>query len=80
LEEFLPLLAAGRAPRIAQNHDEATYCPQRSPSDGEIDWTESSRQIRDFIRAQTRPYPGAFIRIAGKKAIIWDADIVEEER
>jgi methionyl-tRNA formyltransferase len=80
LEEFLPLLAEGRAPRIAQNHDQATYCPQRSPDDGEIDWTKSSKQIKDFIRAQTRPYPGAFIRIAGKKAIIWDADIVEEER
>lgn len=79
LEEFLPLLAEGRAPRIVQNHDEATYCPQRSPADGEIDWTQSARRIKDFIRAQTRPYPGAFTRVAGKKVILWDADVVEEE-
>jgi methionyl-tRNA formyltransferase len=79
LEEYLPLLSEGRAPRIPQNHAEATYCAQRSPADGEIDWTKSAKQIKDFIRAQTRPYPGAFTRIAGKKVILWDADLVEEE-
>lgn len=79
LERTLPLLAKGQAPRIPQNHAEATVFPQRSPADGEIDWSWSAKRIRDFIRAQTRPYPGAFTRIAGKKIVLWDADVLEEE-
>jgi methionyl-tRNA formyltransferase len=79
LEEFLPLLAQDKAPRITQNHAEATVYPQRRPEDGKIDWSQSAKQIRDFIRAQTRPYPGAFTKIAGKKVIIWDASIFDEE-
>lgn len=77
LERTLPLLASGRAPRVPQNHAEATVFPQRSPEDGAIDWSWSSKRIRDFIRAQTRPYPGAFTRIAGKKVILWDAEVLE---
>ena len=50
---------------------------QRSPEDGLINWSESSKKIKDFIRAQTKPYPGAFTIINNKKVIIWDADIEE---
>ena len=78
LERYLPLLAKGEAPRIPQNHSEATEFPQRSPADGEVDWSKSASEIRNFIRAQTRPYPGAFTHIAGKKVILWDADVLEE--
>ena len=49
------------------------------PEDGLIDWTKSPEQIRNFIRAQTKPYPGAFALINGKKVTIWDADITHEE-
>lgn len=49
--------------------------PQRSPKDGEIDWTWEEKRIKDFIRAQTRPYPGAWTIINGKKITIWSADI-----
>lgn len=78
LERYLPLLAKGEAPRIPQNHSEATEFPQRSPADGEVDWSKSASEIRNFIRAQTRPYPGAFTHIAGKKVILWDVDVLEE--
>ena len=78
LRTYLPLLAQGRAPRRAQDHSQATEYPQRSPEDGEIDWSRSTLEIRNFIRAQTRPYPGAFTRIGGKKVVLWDADIFEE--
>lgn len=45
--------------------------PQRSPSDGRIDWTQSSENIGLFVRAQTRPCPGAFLEIEKKKVAIW---------
>ena len=51
--------------------------PQRSPADGEIDWSWPSEKIRNFIRAQTKPYPGAWTIINDKKVILWDATIIE---
>jgi methionyl-tRNA formyltransferase len=77
VEEFVPLVRAGTAPRIQQNEGDATVFPQRKPEDGLIDWSRSAEEIRDFIRAQTRPYPGAFTYIEGKKVTIWDADVLE---
>jgi len=75
LKRYLPLLAENRAPRIPQNHADATKFPQRKPEDGQIDWSKSPEETRNFIRAQTRPYPGAFTYIQGKKVTIWDATI-----
>ncbi|WP_170827471.1 methionyl-tRNA formyltransferase [Roseivirga sp. 4D4] len=53
--------------------------PQRSPADGEIDWSWDADRIRNFIRAQTHPYPGAWTEIDGKKIIIWDAHIIPKK-
>lgn len=78
VREFVPLIRQGSAPREQQDHSQATTFPQRSPDDGEIDWSKSAREIRDFIRAQTRPYPGAFTYIDGRKVMIWDGEVVEE--
>lgn len=77
LRAHLPLLARGTAPRCPQDHAAATQFPQRSPDDGAIDWSWSAGRIRNFIRAQTKPYPGAFTLIAGKKVRIWSADVEE---
>ena len=49
--------------------------PQRKPEDGEINVNWSADKIHNFIRAQTKPYPGAFFIINGKKITIWDAKI-----
>lgn len=75
LEEYIPMIGSGTAPRIKQAEDEATIYPQRSPEDGVIDWEQSPEQIRNFIRAQSKPYPGAFTIINKKKVTLWDADI-----
>jgi len=79
LQEYLPMLATNTAPRIQQDHNQATNFPQRSPEDGLIDWSWDAKRIRDFIRAQTHPYPGAFTYIRGKKVTIWDADVIEAD-
>jgi methionyl-tRNA formyltransferase len=77
LRANLQLLADGSAARLQQDHAAATRFPPRSPEDGSIDWSWSAERIRNFIRAQTKPYPGAFTTIAGKKVTIWSADIEE---
>ncbi len=77
LTEAIPLLRSGTAPRTPQNHSLATQFPARRPEDGLIDWEQSPESLRNFIRAQTRPYPGAYAVINGKKVTLWDADIQE---
>lgn len=77
IDESIPLLAQNKAPRIKQDESQATHVPQRKPEDGKIDWSWDARRIRNFIRAQSKPYPGAFTEINGKKVIIWNADINE---
>jgi len=57
----------------------ASYCGLRVPEDGAIDWRWSARRIHDFIRAQTRPYPGAYSRLPdGSKLTIWSSRIEPE--
>lgn len=61
-----------------QDKSQIQIYPQRSPKDGEIDWNWDNERIKNFIKAQTKPYPGAWTKIGNKKIIIWSADIIEE--
>jgi methionyl-tRNA formyltransferase len=80
LDENLPRLAAGTAPRIPQDHTQATYAIWRSPEDGHIDWSQPARAIFNLIRGLTSPYPGAYSMLDGRKLIIWSAEIEREPR
>lgn len=76
--QFVPAIAQSTAPRLPQSPSGATVMPQRSPDDGELDWCVlSARQAYDWIRAQTRPYPGAFTFVAGQRLTLWRASIVD---
>lgn len=57
-----------------------TYCCTRLPEDGYIDWTKSTQEIFNMIRALTKPYPGAFTYFEGKKMIVWDSEIAKNLR
>ena len=71
LDEILPRIKDGTAPRKPQDHSKATYYGGRRPADGEIDWTVGAEQVRNLVRAVTRPYPGAFSYIANEKCVFW---------
>jgi methionyl-tRNA formyltransferase len=59
-----------------QDKDRIRVFPQRKPDDGELDLTKPAMELYNFIRAQSAPYPGAFIRTCdGKKIIIEKARI-----
>jgi methionyl-tRNA formyltransferase len=60
----------GSAATTPQPHDHATYCSQRTPEDGLINWQNSALTLHNFIRAQTHPYSGAFTMVNGKKVVI----------
>jgi methionyl-tRNA formyltransferase len=54
-------------PGQKQNMAFAKHYEKRTPDDGAIDFTQSEKQIYDFVRAQCPPYPGAFAFLNGKK-------------
>ena len=57
--------------RTPQNLDKKTYFGKREPMDGLIDWRWSARKIYNWVRAQTKPYPGAFGYINKIKYRFW---------
>jgi len=79
IEENLPLIADGRAPRTSQDHSKATYTCKRIPEDGLIQWSRPASEIHNLIRGVTRPYPGAFTfvrtSIGVEKLYVWSASL-----
>ena len=67
-------LLAGNAPETPQDASKATYFGGRKPEDGRIDWTQSSRQIFNLVRAVTDPYPGAFTDVGPARMMVWWAE------
>lgn len=73
LLEKLPAILDGSAPLIPQT-GRPSYYAKRTAQDGLIDWESMDvREIHNFIRAQTHPYPGAFSKIDGQVLRIWKA-------
>ncbi len=80
LEEVLPLIRQGRAPRVAQDLKQGSYYGGRRPEDGRIDWGWPVMRVYNLVRAVTEPYPGAFTHFPrGEKLFIWWA-LPEEDR
>ena len=70
LNDVLPALLAGKAPRIKQDLSKGGYFGGRKAEDGVIDWSLSARQIHDLVRAVAPPYPGAMTKLMGKPMLI----------
>jgi methionyl-tRNA formyltransferase len=77
VRELVPQLLAGSAPRLDQDTRRASAWPKRTPADGIIDWDTRARFLYDWVRAQARPYPGAFTYLGDEKVVVWRARPVE---
>jgi UDP-4-amino-4-deoxy-L-arabinose formyltransferase/UDP-glucuronic acid dehydrogenase (UDP-4-keto-hexauronic acid decarboxylating) len=73
LERSAILVLEGTAPRAQQLESKATVFGRRRPEDGRIDWRHGSEDIRNLVRAVTKPYPGAFTFAGERKLLIWSA-------
>lgn len=60
--QLLPLNSSGEPER---------FYPKRDADDGLIDWNWSASRILNWVRAQTRPYPGAFTTVNSNRYPIW---------
>lgn len=78
LEENIPLIERNRAPRRVQRDlEKYEVYPQRREEDGKIQWSWKAKDIYNFVRAQTKPYSGAFSLCEGKKIRIWKCDVIK---
>jgi len=75
---YVPVLARGDAPRLPQDQTRASVWPKRTPPDGIIDWYTRAPYLYDWVRAQTRPYPGAFTFLRDRRLVVWRASLVAD--
>ncbi|AWL10340.1 Methionyl-tRNA formyltransferase [Aquirufa nivalisilvae] len=70
LKDVLTKIESGSYQLTQQDDSLATYFGKRTPEDGQINWNWQRERIRNWVRAQAFPYPGAFSYLQGKKLII----------
>ena len=78
LEKALPSLLAGNPSKTPQDESKASYYGKRTPEDGRIDFSKSAREVFNLIRGVSKPFPGAFADIEGKRYTIWRARPLED--
>jgi methionyl-tRNA formyltransferase len=72
----IPSLLAGERPGRPQDDAEGALLPARRPEDGLVEWTHSSADVYNFVRAITRPYPGAFSYDGNERVTIWQCALL----
>lgn len=73
--EAVELVRQGKAPKIVQNEDDATYEGWFKAKEARIDWTRSGAEIYNLIRGSD-PQPGANSTIDGETVSFYDASFV----
>ena len=89
IKTVLTELEKGAIKPFEQEHHKATYFGKRTPKDGQINWDWSKERIYNWIRAQAKPYPGAFTFVGEKnenqkltihKAVFSDFGFKQEQK
>jgi methionyl-tRNA formyltransferase len=79
LIDFLPSLQSTPLKLLTQSKIGASYCGLRIPDDGKIDWNKNAEEVHNFIRAQGKPYPGAFTFLPdGDRLTLLKSELVDK--
>ncbi len=73
VEDTLERIASGSAKARRQADLPGTYFGGRREGDEGLDWTDTSRNLHNKVRAITRPGPGARTVVGGEPVIVWRA-------
>jgi len=71
--DAVSLIAKGQAERQPQVHLPGTYFCRREEGDEWLDWSDTSRNLHNKVRAITQPGPGGRTLLDGKVVVIWRA-------
>lgn len=63
LAQALALIRRGEAPRVPQDHTQATVVGRLKKEDGQVNWHQSAVQVDRHLRAMT-PWPSAYTHFA----------------
>lgn len=74
LEKTIRLILDGKAPRIPQDHNQATYAPLLTRDLEKIDWQRSAVKIHNLVRG-LNPWPGAYCQYNGNNLKIWETRV-----
>jgi len=78
LSDTVFAIEKGAAPRVAQNHDEATFAPVFSKDNAAIDFNETAVNIKNKVRAFV-PWPVATMELSGKVLKVYSVDISDNQ-
>lgn len=74
--EYAKKWSNGLFDTVIQDDTKATYYKKRRPADGEIkDFSQTAVVLHNFIRAQTHPYPGTFIKTSTGNLLILSSSV-----
>uniref|UniRef100_A0A8C1QCC1 10-formyltetrahydrofolate dehydrogenase n=1 Tax=Cyprinus carpio TaxID=7962 RepID=A0A8C1QCC1_CYPCA len=76
--EAVRLIAAGKAPRIKQPEEGATYECIQKKENSKIDWNQPAEAIHNWIRGNDR-VPGAWAEIDGKNVSFYGSTLLEND-
>ncbi len=75
--DLLPAYVRGEAESREQDHSKATFAGLLTRECGNIDWSQSARQIHNLIRG-TQPWPGAYTFCNGNRIKIISATLADD--
>lgn len=78
VEKHLSDWCSGKLNGYVQDDSQSTHYGKRTPSDGEFDFSKGALNIYNHIRAQARPYPGAFFYQGNKKIYVWQVALDDQ--
>ncbi|MFA5518453.1 MAG: methionyl-tRNA formyltransferase [Spirochaetota bacterium] len=78
LIKAVELLASGKAKKIEQNHDDATYCGKINREIARINWTKEVETIHNLVRG-LNPKPAAWTTFRNKNIKLWKTALFNED-
>ena len=77
LSRTLSEIAAGKAPRVTQNHALASYASLLTRETEKINWQEPAEVIHNKVRG-LNPWPGAYCLLSGKTLKLWKTKVTDD--
>ncbi|KAG5836104.1 hypothetical protein ANANG_G00251050 [Anguilla anguilla] len=74
--EAVRLIAAGKAPRITQPEEGATYEAIQKKENAKIDWNQTAEALHNWIRGNDK-VPGAWAEVDGQKVTFYGSTLVD---
>jgi len=78
LLKAMDALETGRAPRIRQKEEDATYVKMLDKTMGNLDFSRPAAELERFIRG-LNPWPTAYTKLEGKMLKLWKAEVIAAE-